>query len=262
MYTSQSQEIFYAVVITAAVFCFILVFLFIVIYNYMRVKRLNDGKVFNAVFQSQEIERNRIAREIHDEIGSKISIIKFTNEFILAGSETMETTSFARNNSEAIDDLAKHIRDICRNYASDIIVRNGLRQELQKIIDNCAKVSPVRFHVELNVSEHLYKDEFIINAYRIIQELINNSLKHSQCQNIFISLENEGENTVLRYNDDGIGYPLESFESSEGMGLRNISGRIFAHLGRLHHIRSQQGFGILAEFPKKYILRENESAGS
>jgi signal transduction histidine kinase len=128
-------------------------------------------------------------------------------------------------------------------------------------VDRTQQVANVHIHLLINVEEDILKKEFVLSLYRIIQELINNSVKHSGCSQIQLRVEEEIDLLKLQYADDGVGYPYETLESAQGMGLRNISGRVYAHNGRVNLLRTRPGFGILAEFPKKHVCTESADRG-
>lgn len=259
MYQTPDQEFLFALVITVSVFLFVLVVLFIVLYNYVQSRKRTSIEILTAVFRSQEIDRDKMSMELHDEIGSKLSIIKLTNEFLVAKTQGSELCQYAEKTSNLIDDLTALTRYIARDYASSLVVANGLRSELDKLISDCKQVHAINFHLKYKVDAVELSDDFTINMYRVIQELVNNSLKHSKCKNITISLYLQQDDLVLLYNDDGEG--LKQNQNSAGMGMRNIMGRVIANKGQLS-IRNEAGLTFIMQFKLQDILKHRESTNS
>lgn len=198
--------------------------------------------------------------ELHDELGSKISIIKFTNEFILSENQSPKGRDFAVRNSELIDELARLTRYISRDYSSKLIITNGLKNELNRLMDDCRQLHTIKFELLYEIDSIYLTDDFTINIYRVIQELCNNSLKHSNCNHIRIQLKHRNEDLFVIYSDDGSGAIPNKV--SEGMGMRNIAGRVIAHKGHLDVTSTHPGLKYIISFKLINVQKFNESIGS
>ena len=103
--------------------------------------------------------------------------------------------------------------------------------------------SDIEVHYQSNIEDGDLTKEYELNIYRIIQELVNNALKYSQCKNIEISLRKDGDNINILVQDDGIG--MNTAKPVEGIGLYNIKTRVDSLHGNID-IDTQLGGGVTA----------------
>ncbi|GAB2623044.1 ATP-binding protein [Emticicia sediminis] len=193
------------------------------------------AKVANA----QETERQRLAKDLHDDLGGTLSAIKgkIANEKV-----SLEAINLVER---AIDDL----RYISRNLAPPELENDGLIQVLHNTIDRIQISSNIKFtFITFGEPQQLNQDEKL-NVYRIITELINNILKHSKATKAIIQLIYYQESLNIIVEDDGIG--IKSDKNNWGIGLKNITSRVEFLGAKLNIDSSSVGTTVIVELPLK-----------
>lgn len=183
--------------------------------------------VSNALIQGEEIERKRIARDLHDGLGSMLSGLKM--HLNLASKERQENNS---NINEMLNDSIKELRNISQNLMPESLMKLGLEHALK---DLCASHSNSETAIELQylIKKSSVPQHFKVMIFRIIQELLNNALKYAQASQILVSCSQNKDVYFITVEDNGIGFNVQNAEKREGMGLRNIKNRVAFLNGKL-----------------------------
>ena len=186
-----------------------------------------EKRVLIATIETEENERSRFAREIHDGLGPLLSTIKlYVNE--LETSEQEEREPHTQYIIQLIDEAVSSARNIANNITPKIITDYGLLRSLEEFCTgiNATKLLQIRFLPE-GINQNL-GNTIEVSLYRIITELINNTIKHAQAQQVLIELKQEGNRIWLKYKDDGIGFELDRAleKGDHTLGLRNIISRV------------------------------------
>lgn len=192
-----------------------------------------------SIIQTQETERQRLAKDLHDDLGGTLSAIK--------GKIANEKAS-----QEAINLVEKAIHDlryISRNLSPPELENDGLIISIKNTIDRIQHVSNINFtFITFGEKQRLHQD-IKLNIYRIITELINNILKHSKAQNAIIQLIYYQESLNIIVEDDGVG--IKSDKNNWGIGLKNITSRVEFLGAKLNIDSSSVGTTIIIELPLK-----------
>ncbi len=237
-------------IITIAITGFIILCaIFLLLYtNYrQRKKREMDERItlaqklrFKAVLEAEEKERVRIARELHDGLGQVLSAAKMN--MVAIDSHSEEDDKLMDNAKKLVDDAVKEVRSISHNLMPSGLTEYGLTRVLEQLVK---KVNDSRqLHVELVISE---SDERLntsleIAIYRMIQEVLNNMIKHSKANSIEVNLDYTGDKILLYMRDNGIGFNTKNIEHSTGIGWKNIFSRVYMMNGEIN-IESSPGNG-------------------
>ncbi|MGB3777714.1 MAG: histidine kinase [Tunicatimonas sp.] len=192
---------------------------------------------------TQEAERERIARDIHDGIGPLLTTAKLKlTSLALPSDATREVRML-------LDEVIAEVRRISSNLMpavlSDFGPGEALRQLASEVEKNTALT--VRYANDLLAPSRLNKETGIA-LYRIAQEAINNTLKHAQATEIVMSLTEFDDQVIFYYKDNGVGFDPVRLRNSDGKGLKNIHERVRI-LGGTVHIYREQGTLIEAEIP-------------
>jgi len=181
---------------------------------------------------SQEAERARIAGELHDSLGQSLSIIKNHTQLMLlqkrlgAGTrKQIETIS--ETNAAAIAEMRRISQDL-HPYQLDHL---GLTRALEALVESAQTASGIVFNQKFDLVDDAFSRDGATNLYRIVQEGVNNILKHSGAKNCRIVLERDVREVQLLMEDDGRGFNPD--ESDNGMGLKNVAERTRILGGRL-----------------------------
>jgi len=198
-----------------------------------------------AMLQGQEIERRRLAREIHDGIGPLLSTIKL-NIDALKIEGTTPTEKKIENIENLLQTVTTDIRSISHALMPSTLLDFGLIATLQNLCDRInesGKVVIDFFHK--GIQERLPQD-IALNLFRIIQELLNNAFKYAQANTITIQLIKYPKILMLSVEDDGKGFDPKQLPAliDKGIGLQNIETRVHT-LGGTCHLETQPGKGVL-----------------
>ena len=191
----------------------------------------------------QEMERRRLAKEIHDGVGPNMSTIKLQIDGVKRKAVSEKVISGLEEINEAISAIATDIRQISHDLMPSSLIDFGVVTALSNFAKKISESSEIEVHYQSNIEDGNLSKEYELNIYRIVQELVNNSLKYSQCKSIEISLRKDKEGIFLLVQDDGIG--MDVGKASTGIGLHNINTRIESLHGTLD-IDSQMGGGVTA----------------
>ena len=196
---------------------------------------------------SQEAERQRIAAELHDSLGQNLLIVK---NWALVGLNTLATGNPAREHLTEISATTSlaldEVREIAHNLRPYQLERLGLTNTLEYMKRHVANSSDIEFTVELENVDGLLSPESEINFYRIVQELINNVIKHSAATETWLSIKRTAGGAQIICRDDGRGFdPVAAARAEQsGMGLSGMAERVRI-LGGRYTIESAPGAGAI-----------------
>lgn len=197
-----------------------------VLQNQLRVQEMQTShqrEMLKATLTSQEDERNRLGTELHDGVGAMLSTIKM-NLQVSQRANSLKTLP------EVIEHLMETIglvRTISHEMMPIVLKKYGLRRAIIDLFEKISNSDEVTASINTWCEFEREENENLM-LYRIIQELTNNSLKHSQAKNIKLECKVSEETATIIFFDDGKGFPPEVLEKSEGIGLWNISNRAVA----------------------------------
>ncbi|WP_177181214.1 tetratricopeptide repeat-containing sensor histidine kinase [Parapedobacter koreensis] len=212
-------------------------------------ERLNQ---YQTILQVQEEERNRIARDLHDGLGGLLAGIKLRLSTLNARSLSVASQAEEEQDmSLIIGDLnqaSNELRRIARNMMPEALLDIGLEHALSDLCQFLAS-SRTRILFQGLDLKQTYVNRVMINVYRIVQELLNNALKHADASQIIVQCSDEQDHLFLTVEDDGKGFDTLNLKS-KGIGLKSIENRVALLNGRME-IDSQlrRGTTISIEIP-------------
>ena len=214
------------------------------------VDRLNlqrsqfSKRILSAVLRAEERSRSSFAKELHDGMGPLLSSAKMSLSAISTENMSEEQQQILRNTRFLIDESIRSVREISNNVSPQVLSDFGLAQGVRNFISKLAPLNVVNMAFNTNLDKERFDSDTEVVLYRVVCELINNSLKHSGCTNIEVSLMLDGTRLSLDYSDDGNGFDPYTV-SLKGMGLSNITSRIDSLNGEIK-ITSSKGGGMRA----------------
>ncbi|MFA8299686.1 MAG: sensor histidine kinase [Hyphomicrobiales bacterium] len=189
-----------------------------------KIKVIHNNELLKHSIKSQEKERKRIAKDLHDEIGGSLSAIHLLISFL----EKQQPKEYQDNFIEikdSISDTINNVRRISRNLLPASLERFGLLDSLSELINRIAKSRVISIALYYSDEPFRFDRDKEVAVYRIIQELINNALKHSEGQNIDIKLKMIKNHLIFSVSDNGKGFDSNN-KNSSGFGLYSIESRI------------------------------------
>ncbi len=209
-----------------------------------RHRQLTDKRILMAVLRAEERTRSNFAKELHDGLGPLLSSAKISLS-ALATTEMDESRQEIFNNTRyVVDEALRSLREISNNLSPHVLSDFGLARGIQTFIDRLSSLHSVKISFATNLKGERYDTDIEVIIYRVVCELINNSLKHSGCSEIRLSLAVSGDVLELQYSDNGRGFNPQAVMDC-GMGLSNIYSRINSLNGELD-IHSGKGKGMRA----------------
>lgn len=184
---------------------------------------------FKAVIEAQEMERKRIAGDLHDSVGQMLSLSKLhlseVRESVNVNSS--EKAEMLERSAQIIDEACQEIRNISHNLMPGSLIRLGLFAGVRDLVRKLNASKKIHVSLYSNLDNTRLDEKVEISVYRIIQEIFNNILKHAQASEIGIKLIKVSERKLeLFVTDDGIGFDKVLIEKSTGIGWKNIYSRL------------------------------------
>jgi signal transduction histidine kinase len=245
----HQTKIYTAILITALVIGSILIYFIVsLIQQQRRNSRLYTSKI-QAEISTLENERTRIAGDLHDELGPLLSAIKLKLSSIETQSRDDEITM--QQTSEHITDIIQRMREISNNLMPNTLLRKGLTYAIEDFINKFSmSLTPDNTEPGLKINftqqdiPELPKEKEV-NIYRMVQEIIHNTVKHAKASTLNITLKAADNKLTLVTEDNGTGFNYQAaVNEKSGLGLRNIISRCEIMQGNLY-IESQAGKGTI-----------------
>jgi signal transduction histidine kinase len=192
------------------------------------------------LMESQENERTRIAKELHDSVGQQLTLIKKRAQ----KEDLRDITKMTHNALE-------EIREISRGLYPTILKQLGLTESIGQLIFDLDERSPIFFSAEIDEIDSVFNERQTLNFYRFIQECMSNVLKHSEATTVSLSIQDTQTKLLLEITDNGKGFEYNNQLKQNSLGLKTMAERIRMLNGTLF-IDSRPGRGtkIRVEIPK------------
>ena len=195
-------------------------------YNRQQMELEYQWKMMEAALESQENERRRVAADLHDSIGAMLSTIRVS---LLTFAKKHESESTYINESKRmLDDTIESVRRISRDLMPSTLEKFGLIQAVKEMCERFQATAALPIHFEENGSTPNMSKSRELMLFRIVQELLNNALKHARASYIKVVFTNTDHLTIA-VEDNGIGFDVAGAKSEKGsgrgLGLFNIENR-------------------------------------
>ena len=188
-----------------------------------RILEKKNQEIMLAQLQGQNLERRRMATELHDNLNTKIAAIRWQLEAVTPNVKG-KVQDVLQSTLGLVNDVYGDVRLISHNLMPEKVEALGLIAALENLISQLEKNNKVKFHLVVNTGPEVDFGSLTYPLYNIIFEMVNNILKHAQAQNGWISLsENEGQ-FLVTVSDDGVGFDID--ERTNGYGINNITSRL------------------------------------
>jgi len=211
------------------------------------LKRKNR-EILLAQLKGQNLERKRMATELHDNLNTKIAAIRWQLEAVTP-SVSEKAQSILTKTLELVDDVYGDVRLISHNLMPEKVEAMGLIHALENLLTQLKQNNKINFELVVNTKPDFQFASLTYHLYNIIFEMINNILKHAQADNGWISISALDDNILLTVSDDGVGFDIA--EMTSGYGIRNITSRL-ENINGKWNIESSPGKGtkFFIEIPK------------
>lgn len=211
-----------------------------------RIRELEQDRqlvAVNSVLQGQEEERSRLAKDLHDGLGGMLSGIKLALMHMKGNVILPEENASAFSRTlERLDDSIQELRRIARNMMPETLIRFGLKDALTDYCGSLQQSTKLPITCQTFGLENRIEQSVEIIIYRIIQELLNNVVKHAQATQAVVQIVKETTRLSLTVEDNGKGFDFRPATRATGIGLSNIQSRI-AYLNGTLDIQSRPASG-------------------
>lgn len=177
-----------------------------------------------ALFEGQEIERKRIAKEMHDSIGQLLASVKMSIS-ALPDLTKKEQTKKIGSIDNLLGSVIEDVRRIYENLFPRVLQEFGLRMSLENLCDQIQDITNLKTNFEFVGKERKIEDQMANSIYRITQEAINNTIKYADATEIRVRLSYITNNVELTVQDNGKGFDASAHDSTETHGLNNMKDR-------------------------------------
>jgi len=235
----ETQDVFLTFAAVAAFLgMLIILFVSVIVINYRKNAKQHLESI-RLIYETQEQERDRIAKDLHDDLGAILSIISIHSNLLTKKSDVNDMRSASSTITGFTDQAIRDLRLIVRNLVPKNIEENGWIAELVELNNAFTSKNGRLITITAKGPETRFRSEVEINLYRIVQELINNSLKHAQATAIDVMIEISEKMLTIDVNDNGRGIQSES--GKKGHGSKNIQTRVAAYKGSLEFTNNENG---------------------
>ncbi|PQJ32419.1 two-component sensor histidine kinase [Nonlabens arenilitoris] len=204
--------------------------------------------VMSATIVTQEKERQRIARDLHDEISAKLNVIAMNTNMLKEESlSSTEREMLITRIETATGKTLENAREIAHNLLPPVLEKFGLCAAISEVVKSI-NGHQIDIYFSCDWNEEQLSPDSQLHVYRIIQELLNNTIKYAHSDKVSIILNEEDEYRLFTYSDNGIGF---QDNTQIGLGTSNISSRVDL-LNGTHDLQTSHGNGVVYtfKFPK------------
>jgi len=191
-----------------------------------------ESLIIRTIIDTQEKERSRLAKDLHDSLGQQLSAIKFFIGTLAGSLMNEEDQAILLKSNTILTEVMTDMRNICFHLMPTTLEEFGLFQAVKEICSKTRYPKKINFLIkESGLFPELSK-ELEIDIYRVIQEFISNALRHGEASKISIKFNYFKKNFKIVLSDNGKGFDHSQVQI-KGMGLRNVQSRVKSHNGEI-----------------------------
>ncbi|MGB5028832.1 MAG: sensor histidine kinase [Chitinophagaceae bacterium] len=258
---AQRKRLNYALAGGAAVLVLTILLLF---RNYKQKQRLQQQRIIEletkeklaateAVLKGEEKERTRLAKDLHDGLGGMLSGIKYSFQTMKGNLiMTPENQQAFERSMDMLDSSIKEMRRVSHNLMPEVLVRYGLDAALKDYTTEVNKSGIIKVvYQSMGMEQKMIEQSSALGLYRIVQELLNNVIKHAAATEVLVQVFSEKDKLVVNVEDNGKGIDPAIMEKAEGMGWKNIRSRVDLLNGKIDiQSAASKGTAVNLEFIK------------
>jgi signal transduction histidine kinase len=201
-----------------------------------------------SLLHSQDAERRRLARDLHDSVGQLLAVIGMNLSGIDAESVTSRSRHLLHDTSQLVDELQQQIRTLSHLLHPPLLDESGLRPALAIYVDGFSQRSKIAANLQVPRNLPRFSQDLEIAIFRIVQECLTNVHRHAAARTVSVSLKSTDDTVVVEVSDDGKGMPEGH---SLGVGLTGMQERTRELHGDLRVHSNSGGTIVTATFPAK-----------
>ena len=196
------------------------------------LKQEKELHLMQALVQGEEKERSRIAKDLHDGVAGMLAAIKMHISSLAIKHKGVENNSSFQQAIHLANEACHEVRKTAHNLMPEVLLQHGLDEALARYCSNISNASTIVIQYDSLGSISRFAESFELSVYRIVQELLNNILKHSKATHAIVQMSQQNNLLSITIEDNGIGFTNNNI-NSDGMGLKSLQSRIKAINGRI-----------------------------
>jgi signal transduction histidine kinase len=206
-----------------------------------------ERRVLNAIINTEENEKKRFAKDLHDGLGPLLSTVKMSLSALNEKIRDQSGQEILQNTNHVVNEAINTIKEVSNNLSPHILSNFGLTSAINAFTAKINRTKALEIDFKSNMENQRLENDKEVVIYRAVCELINNSLMHSGASRIEIDLSKHEKFVTLQFSDNGRGFDTSKLdkEDSKGMGLSNIETRVKSIEG-VFILESSQGKGTSA----------------
>jgi len=191
--------------------------------------------LLHSTIETQEKERKRIAQDLHDAISSKLNVVSLSTNVLIDGKLKKEEQEHTLQHILSVTTKTlESSRRLAHNLLPPILENFGLQAAIEELCDEFVSSKKVQVDHDIIYNGLLSKNNEL-HVFRIIQELLNNSVRHGEASKILLKIFDDDQQWYINYSDNGKGFNTTSVSKKKGIGLRNIESRVEILNGELSY---------------------------
>jgi PAS domain S-box-containing protein len=214
----------------------------------------NEKLILKTIISTQSAEQSRVADDLHDSLGQELSMAQLMlsnfSRFEVADKEYYNLLELC---NEILENSITHLREICFDLMPNVLVKGGLEQAVETLVGKMESADKIDIDFVSTENFPRLFSELEIVIYRIIQEFINNMIKHSNADKLNIHLIEHDERVEITLSENGQGFDMAKLDNvGDNRGISNVRTKVLAYNGE-YKLKSEPGKGteLWVEFPKK-----------
>ncbi len=244
-YTWQILDLWTGVIISVIIFVGVILIreLFYSLKRAEIDRQRSEKRVITAIINTEENERKRFAKDLHDGLGPLMSTVKMSLSALGERIKDPYGTDILNNTGNLVNEAINTLKDISNNLSPHVLSNFGLSSALSAFIAKINQTRAIEIDFKSNMEDQRLESEKEVVVYRAACELINNSIRHSGASRIDMELSKHEKFITLQFSDNGRGFDTSSLggDNTKGMGISNIETRV----------RSVDGVFVLESTPGK-----------
>jgi signal transduction histidine kinase len=214
----------------------------------LSIQKEKEFQLLQAVMQGEEKERSRIAKDLHDGVAGMLAAVKMHfNSVALHVGGVLQTEGYQQG-LKLLDEASQEVRKTSHNLMPEVLLQHGLDEAIRRYCNNVTNSSKLLVQYDSIGELGRFVDSFELSVYRIVQELLNNIVKHSKASEAIVQITYQHHLLLITIEDNGVGLANDT-QQKDGMGLRSLQSRVKAMNGKIEFDSiAGQGLNAYLEF--------------
>lgn len=214
-----------------------------------------DRQILQAIISTEEKERSRFARDLHDDLGPLLSTVKLYLKSIEPSSDACHREIAVTQSVKTIDEAILSLKELANNISPHVLRNFGLTAGINSFVNKINETNLINISFSSGIRERLDQNAES-SIFRIISELVNNTIKHAYATNAYIDINRVENDFILTYSDNGTGFRIEAaLKKKMSRGLSNILNRVKLLGGETDmDSEPEKGFNVFIRIPYSGLI--------